>query len=70
MPKAKIRASTILREFEHAQSELLGRAVVLTDGKAGTVDGVALDELHGLRLHIRGHDGSWPVSTLKMVQPD
>jgi hypothetical protein len=68
MPLAKVRASTILAEFEHAQAELVGKAVILTDGKAGTVENVWLDELHGLRLSIRGHDGKWPVSTIKFAQ--
>ena len=44
MPSVKLRASTILGAFEAAQSELVGRAVVLTDGKAGTVENVWLDE--------------------------
>ena len=65
-----MRASIILREFEQAQTELLGKAVVLTDGKAGTIDNVVLDELHGLRVHIKGHDGKWPISTLRMIEPD
>jgi len=68
MPTAKIRASTILAEFEQAQAELVGKAVILTDGKAGTVENLWLDELHGLRLSIRGHDGKWPVSTVKFAQ--
>jgi hypothetical protein len=68
MPTAKVRASTILAEFEKAQEELVGKAVILTDGKAGTVEKVSLDEWHGLRLSIRGHDGKWPVSTVKFVQ--
>jgi hypothetical protein len=68
MPTAKLRASTILGEFEQAQAELLGKAVILTDGKAGAVDGMWLDELHGLRISIRGHDGKWPISTVKLVQ--
>ena len=68
MPNAKARASTILDEFEQAQAELVGKAVILTDGKAGTVDGIWLDELHGLRISIRGHDGKWPISTVKLVQ--
>jgi hypothetical protein len=63
-----VRASTILAEFEQAQEELVGKAVILTDGKAGTVEKVSLDEWHGLRLSIRGHDGKWPVSTVKFVQ--
>jgi hypothetical protein len=68
MPKVKLRASTILGAFEQAQTELVGKAVVLTDGKAGTVDNVWLDELHGLRISIRGHDGKWPVSTIKIAE--
>ena len=50
------------------QTELVGKAVILTDGKAGTVENVWLDELHGLRISIRGHDGKWPVSTVKLTQ--
>ena len=68
MPLAKLRASTILGALEQAQAELVGKAVVLTDGKAGTVEHVWLDELHGLRISIRGHDGKWPVSTIKFAQ--
>ena len=68
MPIVKFRASTILGAYEQAQSELVGKAVVLTDGKAGTVENVWLDELHGLRISIVGHDGKWPVSTVKLAQ--
>lgn len=68
MPTMMNRASTILGEFEQAQSELVGRAVILTDGKAGTVETIWLDELHGLRISVRGHDGKWPISTVKLVQ--
>ena len=68
MPRAKARASTIIAEFDQAQAELVGRAVVLSDGKAGTVDHVCLDELHGLRISISGHYGRWPISTIKFVQ--
>ena len=42
------RAAMILGEFEQAQTELLGKAVILTDGKAGAVESVLLDEMHGL----------------------
>jgi hypothetical protein len=48
-----------------ARSELVGEAVVLTDGKAGTVEGVWLDELHGLGISITGHHGKCPFSTIK-----
>ncbi len=68
MPLVKLRASAILGAYEQAQSELVGKAVVLTDGKAGTVGSVWLDELHGLRISIIGHDGKWPISTVKFVQ--
>jgi hypothetical protein len=62
------RASTILGAFEKAQAELVGKAVVLADGKAGTVESVWLDELHGLRISIKGHEGKWPVSTVKFAE--
>jgi len=68
MPPVKRRASKILDEYGAAQSELIGKDVVLTDGKAGTIENVWLDELHGLRISIRGHDGRWPVSTIKLVE--
>jgi hypothetical protein len=68
MPTVKLRASTILGAFEQAQAELVGRAVVLTDGKAGTVEKVWLDELHGLRISVKGHDGKWPASTIKFSE--
>jgi hypothetical protein len=69
MPAVKVRASTILGEFEQAQAELVGKAVILTDGKAGTVESVWLDEMHGLRISIRGHHGKWPISTIQLAQP-
>jgi hypothetical protein len=68
MPTAKVRATTILDEFGQAHAELIGKAVILSDGKAGTVESVWLDEMHGLRISIRGHDGKWPVSTIKFAQ--
>jgi hypothetical protein len=33
MPTAKTRAFTIIDEFEQAEAELSGKAVILTDGK-------------------------------------
>jgi hypothetical protein len=67
-PNANEHAAAILGEFEQARTELVGRAVILTDGKAGTVEQVWLDELHGLRISIKGQDGKWPVSTIKLAQ--
>ena len=69
MPTPKRHALAILGAFEEARSELVGKTVIFMDGKAGTVKNVWLDELHGLRISIRGHDGKWPVSTIKLVQP-
>jgi hypothetical protein len=61
-------AFTILREFERAHSDLLGKAVVLSDGKAGVIEKVFLDELHGLRIAVKGHKGNWPISTVKFAE--
>ena len=66
--ETEILASTILGAFEEARAQLIGKSVVLTDGKAGTVENVWLDELHGLRDSIKGLDGKWPVSTVKLAQ--
>ena len=68
MQTLNARACTILGEFERAETELVGKAVILTDGKAGTVESVWLDEIQGLRISIRGHEGKWPVSTIKFLQ--
>ena len=68
MPAVKERACTILGELARAQTELVDKAVILTDGKAGTVECVWLDEVRGLRISIRGHEGNWPVSTIKFAQ--
>jgi hypothetical protein len=70
MPAVEARASTILVEFSQAQTEIVGKAVILADGKAGTVDHIWLDEFHGLRVSIRGHEGKWPVSTIKFTQSE
>ena len=68
MPPVKRRASKILNEYGAAQAELIGKTVVLTNGKAGRVENVWLDELHGLRISIGGHEGRWSVSTIKLVE--
>ncbi len=62
------RAMNILTELHAAEEELGGRAVVLTDGKAGTIGGVFLDDVHGLRISIAGHEGRWPISTVKHIE--
>jgi hypothetical protein len=58
----------ILSELHAAEKELIGKAVVLTNGKAGTIDHVFLDDVHGLRISISGYDGRWPISTVKFMQ--
>ena len=68
MPSAKACASTILGALEQAETQLVGKAVILTNGTAGTVEHVWLDELHGLRISIGGHDGKWPISTIKFAE--
>jgi hypothetical protein len=68
MTTVRHRALTILHAIEEAEAQLVGRAVVLADGKAGTVEAVSLDEVHGLRISVRGHPGKWPVSTIKFAQ--
>jgi len=62
------RAMNILRELHEAETELVGKTVVLTDGKAGTVDRIFLDDEHGLRISVAGHEGRWPISTVKHIE--
>ncbi|MFB9268635.1 PRC-barrel domain containing protein [Bradyrhizobium erythrophlei] len=62
------RGMNILRELHAAEQDLVGRTVVLTDGTAGTIDDVFLDDEHGLRISIRGHEGRWPISTVKHIE--
>ena len=61
-------ASAILASYAKAATELMNRTVVLTDGKAGMVEGLWLDEVHGIRVSIRGHFGKWPTSGIKLTQ--
>ena len=68
MPTLKFGAPAILDALDEAETKLVGKAVVLTDGKAGTIEKIWLDEIHGLRISVRGHDGKWPVSTIKLVE--
>ena len=68
MTTVKRHAVAILHAFEEADAQLVGKAVVLTDGTAGTVEAIWLDDLHGLRISIKSHPGTWPVSTVKLAQ--
>ena len=43
----------------------MGKVVVLSDGKAGSINKIFLDDLLGLRISIAGHVGRWPISTVK-----
>jgi hypothetical protein len=69
MPSVMRRASKILNEYGAVQSELIGKVVVLSDGKAGAVENVWLDELHGLRISIEGEDGRSQPSSLRRGNP-
>jgi hypothetical protein len=62
------RALTILQAFGEAEAQLVGKAVILTDGTAGTVEAIWLDDFHGLQISVKGHPGKWPVSTVKFAQ--
>jgi hypothetical protein len=66
-PRKYVRPSSSASSIKPRMSSS-AKAVILTDGKAGTVERVWLDELHGLRISIRGHDGKWPVSTIKFAE--
>ena len=68
MSTGEERAINILRELHAAEEELVGKAVVMTNGKRGTIDHIYLDDVHGLRISISGHDGQWPISTVKFIQ--
>ena len=68
MTAVKRHAVAIIHAFEEADAQLVGKTVVLTDGTAGTVEALWLDDLHGLRISIKGHDGKRPVSTVKFAQ--
>jgi hypothetical protein len=61
-------AIAILDIFLEAH-KLIGVGAILTDGIAGTIESVRLDDDHGLRISIRGHSGFWPVSKLKKLEP-
>jgi hypothetical protein len=70
MPSVERRASKILDEYGAAQSELIGKAVVLTDGKAGTVENAWLDELHfGFPSKVMREDGRSQPSSLRSPRP-
>jgi hypothetical protein len=71
MPSVKRRASKILNEYGAAQSELIGKGVVLTDGKAGTVANVWLDELHGFGFpsKVMMENGRSQPSSLRSPRP-
>ena len=65
---SKRLALAILQAFGDAEAQLVGKAVILTDGTAGTVEAIWLDDFHGLRISIKGHPGTWPVLTVKFAQ--
>jgi hypothetical protein len=73
MPSVKRRASKILNEFGAAQSELIGKAVALTDAKAGTVENVCWMNRtgFGFRSTVMTEDGrAQPLSSRKTRASD
>jgi hypothetical protein len=59
-----------LDEYGAAQSELIGKAVVLTDGKAGTVENVWLDYTgFGFPSQVMREDGLSQRSSLWSPRP-
>jgi hypothetical protein len=64
----KRRALTVLHALGDAESQFVGKAVILTDGTAGTVEAIWLDDFHGLQISLKGHPGKRPVSTVKFAQ--
>jgi hypothetical protein len=68
MPVVNFRASTILNAFERAHKILVGKAVVLTDGKAGTVRTFGWTNCMACDSPYRRHAGKWPISTIKFSQ--
>ncbi len=63
MPSVKRRASKILDEYGAAQSELIGKAVALTDGKAGTVENIWLDAGYADRALLSKHSNQMKSPT-------
>ncbi|WP_338128942.1 hypothetical protein [Bradyrhizobium brasilense] len=59
------RALYILSELHASEKELVGKGVVLSDGKAGTIDHVFVDDVHELRIAIVGPEGRWPIAIVK-----
>ncbi|WFU54789.1 PRC-barrel domain containing protein [Bradyrhizobium pachyrhizi] len=63
-------ALNILSELHASEKELVGKGVILSDGKAGTIDHVFVDDIHGLRIGIGGHEGRWPIATIKQLEEE
>ena len=68
MPSMKLRDSKILCEYGGAQSELIGKAVVLTARPARSRT-FGWMNCTGSGFSTEGHDGRWPVSTIKLAEP-
>ena len=45
-------------------------AAIALDNKLAriTIDQIYLDDVQGRRISISGHDGQWPISTVKFIQ--
>jgi hypothetical protein len=60
------RAGIILRDFEQARADLVGKAGGVIGREGG--DNQKSLPLHGLRISIAGHKGRWPISTVKFSE--
>jgi hypothetical protein len=60
--------ATAILDLFYETHEFIGVGAVLTDGTAGAIESVRLDDDHGLRISIRRHPGFWPVSKLKRLE--
>lgn len=58
----------ILEQLHGAEEGLIGRAVIMTNGIAGTVDYTYLDEIYGIGISLKDHTGRWPISTVKAIE--
>lgn len=65
---ACVCARKIMDAFQDAEDELMGMTAVLYDGKAGTIGKIWLSKSHGIRVLLVGHEGHWPLSSVKFIQ--
>ncbi|MGY3237539.1 hypothetical protein ACVWZ4_001792 [Bradyrhizobium sp. USDA 4472] len=64
---AEERAVSTLRELHAAEDELIGKTVVMTDGKGRLIISIST-KCTDFAFQSLGHDGEWPISTVKRIQ--